>query len=318
MTHRGRRTLGALVLLVFAGLSPVRAATDVERLTHLAKLWGTVRYLHPYLAYKEIDWDAALIQAIPRVRAARSTTEYADAVQAMLSALDDPVTRVLPERVLPAQAKRETSGLFRTLDDGTLAIHLRPDLGGDEKELDAAFKALAAALPAARSVLVDIRGNGSRGSAWCPTSRSRRRSRGSATAGTRCWSAPFASSRRSWRTDRRPPARTLTPGPSPFPSRPPSQGEGKPPTPHDQGFSLYFSPSSPGEGGSATAGGRAPASTSLAMAAAMSEFMGTSGESYSAGRSLVAILPCRAEGPGLFSPGQRPGYRASNRIRCGL
>ncbi len=162
MTHRGRRALGALVLLIFVAVSPTRAATEVERLTHLAKLWGTVRYLHPYLAYREIDWDAALILAIPRVRSAKTSAEYAGAVGTMLAALGDPVTRVLPDRTLPAQAKRETSGLFRTLDDGTLAIHLRPDLGGDEKELEAAFKALAAALPAARSVLVDIRGNGSR------------------------------------------------------------------------------------------------------------------------------------------------------------
>ena len=68
----------------------------VERLTHLAKLWGTVRFLHPYLAYKEIDWDAALVRAIPAVRSARTPQEYAAAVQGMLAALGDPVTRVEP------------------------------------------------------------------------------------------------------------------------------------------------------------------------------------------------------------------------------
>src|SRR5437870_4137151 len=58
-----------------------KPASAVERLTHLARLWGAVRYLHPWLAYKEIDWDAALVQAIPRVRAARTAEQYAAAVQ---------------------------------------------------------------------------------------------------------------------------------------------------------------------------------------------------------------------------------------------
>ena len=44
-----------------------------------------------------------------------------------------------------------------------------------------------------------------------------------------------------------PSGRTLTPGPSPFPSRPPSQGEGNPRPFVIQPFLL--SPSSPGVGG---------------------------------------------------------------------
>jgi C-terminal processing protease CtpA/Prc len=171
-SQHGRRALILLILLILAALSPAHAAAgaaagaglDVERLAHLGKLWGAVRYLHPYLAYKEIDWDGALVRAIPAVRAARTPAEYAAAVQTMLSALGDPVTRAVPERVPPAAAATGTPpALFRRLDDGTLAIHLRPDLdGSDEAAIDAAFKALATALPAARAVIVDIRGLGYR------------------------------------------------------------------------------------------------------------------------------------------------------------
>jgi C-terminal processing protease CtpA/Prc len=166
-SQHGRRALIPLILLILVSLWPVRAAAeagpDVERLAHLGKLWGAVRYLHPYLAYKEIDWDGALVRAIPAVRAARTPDEYAAAVQTMLAALGDPVTRVVPERVPPAAAKGTPPALFRRLDDGTLAIYLRPDLDdSDEAAIDAAFKALAAALPAARAVIVDIRGLGFR------------------------------------------------------------------------------------------------------------------------------------------------------------
>jgi hypothetical protein len=47
------------------------------------------------LAYREIDWDAALVAAIPRIREAKTTQEYRSAVQGLLDALGDPVTRVL-------------------------------------------------------------------------------------------------------------------------------------------------------------------------------------------------------------------------------
>ena len=47
----------------------------IERLAALGKLWGTIKYFHPYLAYKTINWDSALVQAIPKVNAANNKTE---------------------------------------------------------------------------------------------------------------------------------------------------------------------------------------------------------------------------------------------------
>jgi hypothetical protein len=65
-------------------------ALRLERLTALGKLWGTIKFLHPYLAYQEIDWDAALIAAIPQVSAATTAEEYSAALQGMLAVLHDP------------------------------------------------------------------------------------------------------------------------------------------------------------------------------------------------------------------------------------
>jgi C-terminal processing protease CtpA/Prc len=167
MRHRRLRALGLLALLVFPGLSPALAESpapaqpaDVERLTHLAKLWGTVRFLHPYLAYREIDWDAALVRAIPAVRSARTPQEYAAAVQGMLAPLGDPVTRVEPVRP-PVQppAGGKPPALFTWLSPGRLSVHLRPDAdsGMTEAESEKAFQSLAGELPRAREVIVDIR-----------------------------------------------------------------------------------------------------------------------------------------------------------------
>jgi hypothetical protein len=43
----------------------------VTRLLALSKVWGTVKTLHPSLAYKPVDWDAALVTAIPTVHGAK-------------------------------------------------------------------------------------------------------------------------------------------------------------------------------------------------------------------------------------------------------
>src|SRR5215470_5747121 len=64
----------------------------IERLAALGRLWGVVNYFHPYLAYKEIDWDAALIAAIPKVSAAKSTEDYRAAIDGLLATLGDPAT----------------------------------------------------------------------------------------------------------------------------------------------------------------------------------------------------------------------------------
>ena len=76
---------------------PSVEATRLARLSGLARLWGAVKYFHPYLAYKDIDWDKALIYTIPKVNAARTREEYRAAISQMLAVLNDSATRVEPE-----------------------------------------------------------------------------------------------------------------------------------------------------------------------------------------------------------------------------
>ena len=59
----------------------------VARLVGLAKVWGTVKYFHPFLAYRDIDWDKALIETIPKVNAAKTAQEYEAAINQMLAVL---------------------------------------------------------------------------------------------------------------------------------------------------------------------------------------------------------------------------------------
>ncbi len=79
---------------------PDRAA----RLAGLFRVWGAIKFFHPWLAYKEVDWDAALVAAIPAAERATARQPYAAAVARMLAALGDPATRVLPDSELPADS----------------------------------------------------------------------------------------------------------------------------------------------------------------------------------------------------------------------
>jgi C-terminal processing protease CtpA/Prc len=135
-------------------------ARQVERLVSLCKVWGTVRYLHPYLAYKDIDWDAALVETLLKVEAAKDENEFRSAVQAMLDRLGDPATRVA-RKVSKQQedSGKEKAGrpLFSWIEKDILAIHLDP-LPSLSKVIDPKTnETLRAALEKASGVIVDLR-----------------------------------------------------------------------------------------------------------------------------------------------------------------
>ena len=71
----------------------------IDRLIGLSKVWCATKFFHPFLAYRhDIDWDQTLIRTLPEVLAAENADEYASAMQTMLSALGDSVSRVRRHR----------------------------------------------------------------------------------------------------------------------------------------------------------------------------------------------------------------------------
>ncbi len=166
------RTRLSTLLLVFSLVAAIAAAAEPaphplpsreERLAHLGRLWGQVRYRHPALAYRDIDWDAALVDAIPRVEAAETPAAYAEAVQGMLDVLKDSATRVLrseeekPGDPLP-QAREQ-----RSWEGGreVLVVDLRtvqtPAAVHALRELPADFRR---DLSRAKAVIIDLRSRG--------------------------------------------------------------------------------------------------------------------------------------------------------------
>lgn len=144
------------IVLSLAALLTVQAAgSEVERLAMLARVWATVKYLHPLLLQKEIDWDGALVRAIPAVRAATTDDEFARAVGSMLNELGDPATRVIQNK--PAAQPVPDTPLYRWAGD-TLVINAGPYAAVKSgMALWGEVAALTKELAKAKQVLLDVR-----------------------------------------------------------------------------------------------------------------------------------------------------------------
>src|SRR5271154_2747926 len=115
------RCLGAVLPVVaLAAGSAIAQPNDpgTGRLAATAKLWITVKYFHPYLAYQDIDWDKALVEALPTIRAAKSADEYAAATREMLDSLHDPETHMLGGAAAPAAPSRGQKSAADGLSEG--------------------------------------------------------------------------------------------------------------------------------------------------------------------------------------------------------
>jgi C-terminal processing protease CtpA/Prc len=142
---------------------PATTPLRIQRLAGLARAWGQVRYAHPALVTTDVDWDRALIEAIPRVNAARDADAYRAAVADMLAVLGDPATRVVAAP-RPTTARAPAGGGPAIVATGDL---VRADLGaisraleadGSNQAVRAQADALVAALASARVMVLDARG----------------------------------------------------------------------------------------------------------------------------------------------------------------
>jgi C-terminal processing protease CtpA/Prc len=148
----------AVLVLSAAGSEPpalVPGSVEVQRLVHLGQLWSTVKTFHPALFTTDLDWDAALIEAEPRVRSARTKEEYAAALEAMLARLGDPVcTHLVWEPAKPVKEVPPRKEAVRWADGKVLVLSLIGIPWSKEREVETQAKKL---LPLARAVVVDLR-----------------------------------------------------------------------------------------------------------------------------------------------------------------
>jgi C-terminal processing protease CtpA/Prc len=137
----------------------------VARLAGLAKVWGAVKFFHPYLAYRDIDWDKALTETLPKVNAAKTPKEYETAVNQMLAVLNDKTTRAAIE----AETKPETPnhpaapGVKHVhTENGVVVIdatQIAIAVAKDRTALNRLLTSVNEALPKATGIVIDARGS---------------------------------------------------------------------------------------------------------------------------------------------------------------
>ena len=156
--------LCACSLAAFRAVDAQSSPPDSVRIAHLASLgrvWGAVKYFHPALVTGPVDWDSALVAAIPRVRAANSRAEFAAAVDSMLAALGDPLTRVVTATAPEARLASSRKTHLDWQPDSTLVMTIGD--AADFANSIQVFQRGQADIGRARRIVFDLRTGGEAG-----------------------------------------------------------------------------------------------------------------------------------------------------------
>ena len=135
--------------------------TRIARLIGLAQVWGTVKYFHPYLAYRDIDWDKALIETIPKVNAAKTPQDYEAAINQMLAVLNDKSTsaEIVVEAKPATTNPTPSSQLVRTENRQLIieAARIAEAVAKDITTLNGFTVSINQSLPNSSAVIIDAR-----------------------------------------------------------------------------------------------------------------------------------------------------------------
>jgi C-terminal processing protease CtpA/Prc len=141
--------------ILIAALSCLCAAQpSYERLAAAAKLWAYVKYCHPTVTSSDVDWDAALVLATPKILDAKTDSEFSTAVGEMLAALKDPATHMLSMAEMMGQGRTRIKPVVST-EDGITLVRLET---GDFQQTMQNRAALTRELTGKGTVLFDLRG----------------------------------------------------------------------------------------------------------------------------------------------------------------
>ncbi len=91
--------LQIFILLLFASIfSFAQQSLTTEQINRLAdagKVYGYIKYFHPWLQYKDVNWDSAFAANVEGIINAKNKEEYAAVMQRLLSSLADELTTVV-------------------------------------------------------------------------------------------------------------------------------------------------------------------------------------------------------------------------------
>ena len=136
--------------------------SKLHELLALGILWAKIDTFHPFLAYRKIDWDGALISALDTFFSSGVETSYREIVTEMLVVLEDPLTYVHVENSpLSFEVKNEPQIARQLLrvENGIAIFDLRCLQLGESWSIKEEFRDLIQNLTDVNSVLFDLRGH---------------------------------------------------------------------------------------------------------------------------------------------------------------
>jgi len=143
---------------VLISKTSVPDSIKIKRFAAMCKLWGTLKYFHPYLAYRPINWDSAFVAAAKDAGNAQSTNDYKNAIQTMLQALHDPTTRILNLSIQNTTAAAASSPRWQFTTDSILVVTIDrySDLIDYTTTIER-FHSIESEIPKSKGVLFDLR-----------------------------------------------------------------------------------------------------------------------------------------------------------------
>ena len=91
---------------------------QINRLADAGKIYGYVKYFHPWVQYKDFNWDSAFLSNVEKIIKAKDKNEYAAVIQKLLSTLNDNMTSVVTRSIknniehLPPTSYNTTDGIL--------------------------------------------------------------------------------------------------------------------------------------------------------------------------------------------------------------
>lgn len=148
--------------LIAGAVEPIKVAPaspppHTKRIADAARLWSRLQWVHPALADDRIDWDRALLDALPAIAAADTDAAKVEALRLLIAPLNDEAALV---GVAPAPVYvkvLEGSPTTQMLADGILLVNLHRLPSPFDVEFANNVAAIQQAMEPARAVIIDLR-----------------------------------------------------------------------------------------------------------------------------------------------------------------
>lgn len=141
-----------LIISSFSFAQQPLTAEQINRLADAGKVYGYIKYFHPFLQYKNINWDSAFAANVQGIIDAKNKKEYAVVMQKIFSCLHDGITTIAH---VPGEATNyKPQDVSFQIKDSILYIQMNdaPFMTTDEKFYNAIQN-----LDKVKSAVIDMR-----------------------------------------------------------------------------------------------------------------------------------------------------------------